>query len=434
MDKKDYFYSKEKGKYVYIPKTGNQKQSRFGNALIYAKNTPIDEMQPDKTKPLLDEIKNTYTNFKVVGKGTEGLIIAAYCQELDYSSVAEKLKRGERKPNVAIKFSLPPDIPKEESEKNKQKSNDPINALLEKIKGSKTKPQKKYEYLNKRIQRFTRSIGLNHKLYDIWKKEIHAKKFIIIPKVHSQQSSPFLHYVMDYYPGPKLLNYCKLHESETKIINMYIRIIKGIDLVFHDYAIIHTDLKVENIVCDGDIPVILDYGTAKDLRDNEEQITDSEQIVATQRISTKMQIEYSKGRSFYEDIFQLGILFWVMFNRGYPVYPGNWRELKTEEIYDPSILPEKFRNFFMKCINQHQEENRYNSIKELIHGFDAAYRDFKNIGKPGTIINKKTINRVYPSTKKSFPDNWQDQAKKLIKNKELEPEILTFIEGLQELC
>lgn len=446
----DYYVDPKTGKSVFVSGKANTPLSAYDVAMISITPKALIDITIADIKPMIDSIKGFYKDPLVIGKGAEGLIVSAYCPDFDFINLksgdlfSNKLAKAKnlaktkkltkttyepKKPNVAIKLALPIRI--EEDQEEQSTKNDPVSKIVNNLKLKKKEKQtqkKKYKGINQAIERFSRSINIQMLVYGRMMEKPGIIKFGRVPKVFRREPSPKLHYVMEYFEGPRLLEYCKSHESDIKILNVFASIITFIKLCFHSANIIHTDIKVENIIMHGDLPIIHDFGAAKDL-DEVEQLTDENTIVATQRVTTRTQREKSMDRSFYEDIFQLGILFWVMWARKYPVYPPNWRDLETIEVYDPSILPAEFRKFFVKAVNQDHESHRYNDIVDLIQGFKESYSDYRQKG--GSVIINET-NTTTINQKSSWGD-WEPIARDAIDGEPFEDSAIDIMKALELL-
>ncbi len=210
----------------------------------------------------------------------------------------------------------------------------------------------------------------------------------------------FHYYTMQYIRGIPMLDQVK-NDSLTfdNRLNILIELCDAIALA-HSKNIVHRDLKPHNVIITQEgHPVILDFGIAKSLQD-EEQVTLVGNILGSAHYMAPEQAMTEKIGTF-TDVFALGVMMYEFMTGERPFQGANVKELvqkrieytKNPEAYLPPSMqalkpdiPEEFDEIVFRCIAAYPKD-RYQTAGELL----SALQDF---------LKRKESNKTSPPTTK----------------------------------
>jgi len=218
---------------------------------------------------------------------------------------------------------------------------------------------------------------------------------------------------MEYFRGHKLSD--ELCETGFKsprtfedIYKLFLQILDGVEFI-HSKNICHGDLKPQNILTDGKIVKITDFGTSKLIEDLFIKTIDGGGTWAYMA----PEVAGSNRRYLNSDIYSLGVLLYKFLTGRTPHETAN--QLinnipypKPREINDN--IPELVERIIMKLLKRNPEE-RYQNIAEI-------KRDFKEVLKNanGNIVYYNKMEEL----KKKYNDDWIESVVRYYKNKEFD--------------
>jgi len=338
------------------------KQDRFAATLYKIAEsrqteTPIDkDILKEYVKALVDDIPGLYKNPRLVSIAGEAIIIRADKDSHD----------------VAIKICLPVRVV---SSWDKYK----------KIAGFK--PKTKFEEVDEIRKRFWRSINLQKQMHQILSiEQLFGTAYI--PKVLEQHKSPRLCCVMEYVEAVPLIKHCiNPQTAEKDVLELFEKILVVFEKCFHGRGIIHTDIKPANflIVQRSNMPVILDFGIAKNKENDDELTSVNTQNLASNMWATSRQRRFPRLRSYYEDVFSLGLMFHSMFTKEVPQLHIQRDLVNTYDLFPPDLLPKEFQEFFLKSTNERDEKNKFEDISQMLIFYKKCCNEYIKNQKSVTI-------------------------------------------------
>ena len=312
-----------------------------------------------------------FTEIELIDVAGESIVIAAKCPQI--------------KTRVAIKVMLPV-VPEKRSWRDKYRK---------KAKESVAECQR----------RFVRSISMQRLVRAILEEE-QLENICYIPLVFREiyktiSGVSCFAYVMEYISNTPLIRWCESRTSDLDILKLFGNMVLGIMHCFHSRSIIHTDLKVDNILVSSDRPCFIDFGFAKNLS-CENKITTYKTIEMHSGVfSTQSQIEYPTLRGYYEDVNASTLILWCMLNRQNPL-SYDYKNNPKEVIFPAQMLPNEWRQFFLACTDE--ERKPFATIVDMYNEFDRIYKDYRAIVVKGNTIgpiNKdEAMKHVYPQNKR----------------------------------
>lgn len=371
------------------------KLKKFGNSL------DENDMR-DTLYALVQDCPGLWKNPRYVGQGGSSVIIRAN-------------DAGE---DVAMKFALP--IVAEDARKSL------IFDFLNKIE-KKKKSDIKEEF----EARFKRGCTLQSYAYKLLRKK-GLQKYGYIPEIYSNpRHDSVLFYTMQYIDAMSLIDYCK-KSTYDEILQLYRNIIFFVNECLHKNAIVHSDLKPDNIlVTPSGLPVVIDFDLAKNIVDNEQDVTHHLSVLGNQKWISPQQAGLSKARGRKDDIYTLGFTFWSMIVREIPQLPAGLtlhEDVKIHELFSVSRIPndlEPFRDFFMKATSP-ESDMRFPNLDVAIENFDRSYNFWCK--KNNTVVQQHSTTIVNQVSR----IDW-DAAREGIKNKKLENALYDIVQGLELL-
>lgn len=216
---------------------------------------------------------------------------------------------------------------------------------------------------------------------------------------------------MEYFDGHKLSDeLCetgfKSPRTFEEIYNLYLQILDGVEYI-HSKHICHGDIKPQNILTDGKIAKITDFGTSKLIEDLFIKTIDGGGTWAYMA----PEVAGSNRRYLNSDIYALGVLLYKFLTGRTPHETAN--QLinnipypKPREINDN--IPESVEKIILKLLKRNPEE-RYQNVGEV-------KRDFKNVLKnenSNIMSFSENVKLDYNNT------DWIEMVIRYYKNKEL---------------
>ena len=180
---------------------------------------------------------------------------------------------------------------------------------------------------------------------------------------------------MEFLDGGTLVDRMRTGISVGESIAVAVQIASALQEA-HNQGIVHRDLKPANVMMrGGKIPVITDFGIARELTSNQTKITVENMIVGTPVYMSPEQVSGGEidGRS---DVYSLGILFYELIT-GYPPYKGdNPIQLCMQHLTAPvPQLGEEFAelNPVLAKLLAKKREDRYASMSDFTHALREVF-------------------------------------------------------------
>lgn len=173
--------------------------------------------------------------------------------------------------------------------------------------------------------------------------------------------------VSEYAPDGSLTNWLSRSggkaPSIADAINMTIGILKGLEHL-HSKNIIHRDLKPDNILLQGEIPRLADFGIARILKDTSSYST---LISGTPKYMAPE--AYRGKRSEQTDIWSVGVIFYQLLSGSLPYSQSDAPSLMYAVCNDeprplPSTVPNTLKLIVSKALRKESDE-RYKAALEM---------------------------------------------------------------------
>ncbi len=179
--------------------------------------------------------------------------------------------------------------------------------------------------------------------------------------------------VSEYAPDGSLSNWLKTHNdiSLETAIEMTSGILAGLEHL-HSKKIIHRDLKPDNILLQGEVPRLADFGIAQILRSN----TESSMVAGTPA--------YMPPESFFgnhnlqADLWAVAVIFYRLLAGKLP-FPQTKLPLLIRAILEnrfdplPAYIPSAIQDFIIKALLK-DPQDRYQSVDEMRKALKQAYK------------------------------------------------------------
>jgi len=337
----------------------------------------LDDLNPDYFDKLLVEASGNLQFEKCVAVKGESVIVKAYSKSIQKS--------------VAVKIALPGKL----SSTGRHSVINIRKKIIDAVFAGKnalpisTKAAERFKFAG-RMQAYLSS-ELASSTYSIYGS---------IPPVHhsggANGNSSLVYFVMDFIEGKSLIEWCK-DKDEHEILVFFYNMVKLVEHGMHDQGIAHTDLKHDNFLVLNDLPVALDFGICKNLKADVFELTSVGEVIGTPYIiPPEMRID-AKGRNFLVDIYQLGLVLWILWAKGLPDFSAivnvnniDFRhEYFKSQIFDRKDMPFNGVGFIYDKMTTNLEE-RYEDIscvskvlEEYLHVYRPKRRSFGSAWKEG---------------------------------------------------
>ena len=217
---------------------------------------------------------------------------------------------------------------------------------------------------------------------------------------------------MEYFNGHKLSDeLCdtgfKSPRTFEEIYNLFFQILNGVEYI-HSKKICHGDIKPQNILTNGKVAKITDFGTSKLIEDLFIKTVDGGGTWAYMA----PEVAGSNRRYLNSDIYSLGVLLYKFLTGRTPHETANqlisnMPYPKPREINDN--IPESVERIIMKLLKRNPEQ-RYQNVKEV-------KRDLENALKNG---NNNIVSYSERPEIRNGEEDWIERVIQCYKNKEFD--------------
>lgn len=168
------------------------------------------------------------------------------------------------------------------------------------------------------------------------------------------------YFTMEYIEGKSLHDVIQEQELPVRDKVVIFHKITSAISYMHRRQIIHRDLKLANIMMkDGDTPVVMDFGLAKDLQQIQD-ITKTGDALGTLSYMSPEQLAAKKNINHRSDIYSLGVIFYEMLTKTHPHRGDTALELMynvwKKKTLSPSAvdtnIPQKLSQICLVCLEK----------------------------------------------------------------------------------
>jgi hypothetical protein len=182
---------------------------------------------------------------------------------------------------------------------------------------------------------------------------------------------------MEYLDGGTLVDQLKRGVSVGEAIAIVVQVASALEEA-HKLGIIHRDLKPANVMLRGGrVPVLTDFGIARELTATQTRITAENMIVGTPIYMSPEQVSGGEvdGRS---DLYALGIMFYELLT-GQPPYKGDTPIAVCMQHLTAALptMPASLADLqpVMDRLLAKRREDRYSSMSEFTHALREVFVD-----------------------------------------------------------
>ena len=182
---------------------------------------------------------------------------------------------------------------------------------------------------------------------------------------------------MEYLDGGTLVDQLKRGVSVGEAIAIVVQVASALEEA-HKLGIIHRDLKPANVMLRGGrVPVLTDFGIARELTASQTRITAENMIVGTPIYMSPEQVSGGEvdGRS---DLYALGIMFYELLT-GQPPYKGDTPIAVCMQHLTAALptMPPNLADLqpVMDRMLAKRREDRYSSMSEFTHALREVFVD-----------------------------------------------------------
>lgn len=242
----------------------------------------------------------------------------------------------------------------------------------------------------------------------------HSHMIAVLDADHDESRDLF-YIIFEYVDGKSLRDILKQigKFEEEKALDLLLQAAQGIHAA-HKIGIIHRDIKPDNIMLttEGTIKVA-DMGLAKDIGDEESDLTHAGTLLGTPSYMSPEQARSSKSADVRSDIYSLGATFYTMLT-GKPPFPGETsieilHKLANDPVPDPrSLTPTLSAGTASLCMKMMAKDPslRYSNLGEVIQAIEAIKQSAKKIdpqpfARPQGSIHSPTL--PTPPTSEGLP-------------------------------
>ena len=390
----------------------------FGQVLVNEINKTLEEIAKSqgRTSTEVEELQNLYQFRQYIALGGEALVIRAFC--------------GVRQCDVAIKIMLPKCSDQIKFANISVRDQGPhaapeliyfqrqrgflTNFLAKKT--STTGIEAETKLASAAAIRFNRGALIQEQLASLLEQSPELSQQGYIPKIFEIVDTQKAFYTMEYLDDISLEKWIQI-ATDLQRITFFSNILLFFENVIHKYGIVHCDIKPENIFVRDCKPIIIDFGMAKNLNQKANVTLPGTQLGSPlyQPPEFKKAVE---SRSYSADIYELGLLLWVVIVGMMPNISGIIRveDIDFNKLFPAWKLPNGIKEIFLKATQQNQTD-RYDDIQTFRKDF-IRLTQFKG-GKIPPLLPP-------PDEIKLLPAGWQ----KTVPNKNFIPIMESFFKAM----
>ena len=203
------------------------------------------------------------------------------------------------------------------------------------------------------------------------------------------ERAEYAYFTQQFVDGLSLPQFIRRKKNSSKKIVLAIatEIIKAFGKI-HAENIVHGDIHPGNIILTNETRIkILDFGLAvhQELeRDELINFGGAYFFMPPERIKKSTYKKFTRKPDFYSDVFQLGVVLYMLLYDKYPFNGVTWEELATEIkekqiVFPPKsqysfLVPEWLKNVIIKCVAKKPAE-RFVNAQELYNTFSKKRVD-----------------------------------------------------------
>lgn len=300
--------------------------------------------------------KETGLNFdfrKYVGLGGEAIAIKAF----QFPNATSEAK------DVLAKFCLPTKAMIDATQ-NPDKSTEHFLKVAGNLL-ARSKRGNHPDVLTIPVMRFLKAGWIQQELYDLFVSS--GFRYGYFPQVFHVGTLKFPFVVMEYIPESNLIVWLENH-TKVERLRFFVNLVCMIEEYLHKKRIAHCDLKAENILVKNDKPVLIDFGNHRN-KGKEERLTKAGDELGTALYLEDEMIKKSMDRGYQTDIYMLGKLLVVFWNKREP-------QTRIDFLNDSHLLPQSLYEIFIRCIDK--TARLYSDISDLRVDIQMALVDFEN--------------------------------------------------------
>ncbi len=197
------------------------------------------------------------------------------------------------------------------------------------------------------------------------------------------------YFIQSFIEGLSLPQF--IHRHKKVKLNSILIIIQRILSAFaqiHAAGVVHGDIHSSNIIVTSNHEIkILDFGLALNNNIDKNELVNfggAYFFMPPERINKSSYKKFSRRPDFYSDVFQLGIVLYMLMYDAYPFNGITWEELATEIKEKPVefpatskygfIIPTWFQNIIKKCVAR-KPKQRFADAQHLLNAYSKNLSD-----------------------------------------------------------
>jgi predicted Ser/Thr protein kinase len=196
-------------------------------------------------------------------------------------------------------------------------------------------------------------------------------------------NNEYAYFVQEFVEGISLPQFIRRKKDSGRKLVLVIaeEIVKAFGKI-HAAGIIHGDIHPSNIILTNDSKIkVLDFGLAVQQELEKEQVVNfggAYFFMPPERIKKTTLSKFIRKPDFYSDVFQLGVVLYMLLYDAYPFNGLTWEELATEikekQIEFPLksqysfLVPEWIKNIISTCVAK-EPAKRFSDAQELCVAF-----------------------------------------------------------------
>ena len=222
-------------------------------------------------------------------------------------------------------------------------------------------------------RRFSRGVMLQAQVNKIVNKD-KLRGIGYVPMVLETGRAPKAYFVMEFVASSHSLMEWAQENNDLAKLRLFSKMLLFVEKALHDYQIVHADLAPDNWMVSGDVPILIDFGIAKNIGDKANDVTHFRSNQGKILFSSDKQFRKFKFRDYSVDIFTLGIVLWCLWISEIPepVLPrAHW---KHWDIFPPNALPDGLREIYVLATTETHKDDKetpcYRDISEFRNAID----------------------------------------------------------------